>query len=80
MGPRGSPRTLAMWGYWRGVANTGNEARVEATQDSWYWGAPLPDCTFNAAVFMDASSERNDTIHQRVCFAFDALAALSGPA
>ncbi len=56
VGPRGSPRTLAMWGYWRGVANTGNEARVEATRDGWYWGAPLPDCTFNAAVFMDASS------------------------
>jgi len=56
VGPRGSPRTLAMWAYWRGVAVTGNEARVEAARNSWYWGAPLPNGMFNAAVFMDASS------------------------
>ena len=56
VGARGSPRTLAMWGYWRGVAGAGIEARVEAARDAWYWGAPLPGGTFNAAVFVDASS------------------------
>lgn len=55
-GHRSSPRTLAIWGYWHGVANTGNEARVEAARNGWYWGAPLPNGTFNAAVFVDASS------------------------
>jgi len=55
-GSRDSPRTLAMWAYWRGVAGSGGEARVEAARDAWYWGAPLPNGVFNAAVFMDASS------------------------
>lgn len=55
-GPRGSPRTLAIWGYWKGVAGASHEARVEAARTGWYWGAPLPDGTSNAAVFVDASS------------------------
>jgi flavin-dependent dehydrogenase len=52
---RGPVRTLAIWGYWRGVPQqNGNEPRIEAAADAWYWGAPLPDSSFNAAVFVDA--------------------------
>jgi flavin-dependent dehydrogenase len=47
------PRTLALWGYWQGCSLPGVEARVEATKDAWYWGSPLPDGSFNAAVFVD---------------------------
>ena len=48
----GTP-TLALWNYWRGSAISGNETRVEAGVEQWYWGAPLPDRSFNATVFVD---------------------------
>ena len=54
--PRGraAPSTLALWGYWRDVPRGDDNApRVEAARDAWYWGAPLPDGSFNAAVFVD---------------------------
>lgn len=47
--------TLAIYGYWRGVRLQGAETRVEAGQNEWFWGAPLPDHTFNATVFVDPS-------------------------
>jgi len=54
---RSSPRTLALWGYWRGVPERdGGAPRVEAAPGAWYWGAPLPDGSFNAAVFVEARS------------------------
>lgn len=49
-----SPSTLALYGYWRDVPWQGVESRVEAGTDEWFWGAPLPDGRFNAAVFLDA--------------------------
>jgi hypothetical protein len=51
---RAGPATAALYAYWRGVSLAGWETRVEAGEDSWYWGAPLPDGTFNATVFVDA--------------------------
>ncbi len=48
----GAP-TLALWNYWRACAITGDETRVEAGIEQWYWGAPLPDGGFNATVFVD---------------------------
>ncbi|HEY9663779.1 MAG TPA: tryptophan 7-halogenase, partial [Allocoleopsis sp.] len=48
------PTTLAMYGYWRETPLQGHESRVEAGTDEWFWGAPLPDGRFNAAVFIDA--------------------------
>jgi flavin-dependent dehydrogenase len=48
----GTP-TLALWNYWRGCAISGDETRVEAGAEQWYWGAPLPDGSFNATVFVD---------------------------
>lgn len=49
-----SPRTLALYGYWRDTGLCGPQTRVEAGRDHWFWGAPLPDATFNATVFVDA--------------------------
>jgi flavin-dependent dehydrogenase len=53
-----SARTLALYGYWRCAGLEGPETRVEAGPDAWYWGAPLPDGTFNAMVFVDPRSLR----------------------
>jgi flavin-dependent dehydrogenase len=46
------PRTLAVYGYWRG-ASLPTLPRIEAGRDSWYWGVPLPDGTYNTLVFVD---------------------------
>ena len=48
-----SPRTIALYAYWTGTDLGGCETRVEAGEAEWYWGAPLPDGTINAAVFLD---------------------------
>jgi hypothetical protein len=52
----------------------GTESRVEAGTDAWYWGAPLPNGTFNAVVFLDAkqygqirSSDRSSSLEQIYC-------------
>lgn len=44
--------TLAVYGYWRG-AGLPVMPRIEAGQDAWYWGVPLPDGTYNTLVFVD---------------------------
>jgi flavin-dependent dehydrogenase len=46
------PPTVALYGYWRGTGLGGTQSRVEAGGEQWYWGAPLPDGTVNAAVFL----------------------------
>jgi flavin-dependent dehydrogenase len=48
----GAP-TFALYNYWQGDGIVGEETRVEAGSQHWYWGAPLPDGTVNATVFMD---------------------------
>ena len=47
----GAP-TLALYAYWRSTGLTGAATRVEAGAKEWFWGAPLPDATFNATVFI----------------------------
>jgi flavin-dependent dehydrogenase len=54
---RASHRTLALYGYWRG-GSLPHEPRIEAGLDAWYWGVPLPDGTYNAIVFVDATDFR----------------------
>ena len=59
--------TLAVYGYWRG-ANLPTMPRIEAGQDGWYWGVPLPDGTYNTLVFMDPNwfrSAPGSTISER---------------
>ncbi len=47
-----SPPTLALYAYWQPQGDVGMESRVEAGEHGWFWGAPLPDGSFNAAVFL----------------------------
>jgi flavin-dependent dehydrogenase len=54
---RAAPRTVALYGYWRGEAIP-EEPRIEAGDDAWYWGVPLPDGTYNTLVFVDANHFR----------------------
>jgi len=54
---RTGPRTLALYGYWRGVSPP-QEPRIQAASDAWYWGVPLPDGTYNAMVFLDTTDFR----------------------
>jgi len=46
------PVTIALYGYWTNTGITGAETRVEAGGGHWYWGAPLPDGSVNASVFI----------------------------
>lgn len=50
-----SAPTAALYAYWETPEGMGPETRVEAGSDAWYWGAPLPDGSFNAAVFVDTA-------------------------
>jgi flavin-dependent dehydrogenase len=64
---KAGPSTLAVYGYWRG-ASLPALPRIEAGQDSWYWGVPLPDRTYNTLVFADPAwfrSAPGSTITQR---------------
>jgi flavin-dependent dehydrogenase len=73
---RVGPRTLALYGYWRG-GSLPAEPRIEAGRDAWYWGVPLPDGTYNAMVFVDAAqfrSQRTMSLHA----SYQALIARSG--
>jgi len=45
-------RTLALYAYWRGAALP-TQPRIEAGEEVWYWGVPLPDGTYNTLVFVD---------------------------
>ena len=56
---RSGAKTVAMFAYWAGVPCDGPETRVEAGDEAWYWGAPLPDGQWNAAVFVDPSRYRD---------------------
>jgi hypothetical protein len=75
---RMSPRTVGLFAYWRDVPLEGPETRVEAGDEAWYWGAPLPDGTFNATVFVDAALYRGNAARADAREAYyDALIARS---
>jgi hypothetical protein len=44
--------TLAVYGYWRG-AKLPVMPRIEAGEDGWHWGVPLPDGSYNTLAFVD---------------------------
>lgn len=71
---RYSPSTLALYGYWHNSSLAGLESRIEAGEEEWYWGAPLPNGTFNAAVFLDAKRYAGIKVDQRERFYCDLLA------
>jgi flavin-dependent dehydrogenase len=45
--------TFAIYKYWEGTNLFGPETRIEAGSEHWYWGAPLPNGSVNATVFVD---------------------------
>lgn len=47
-----APATVALYGYWRG-RSLPREPRMEAGRNSWFWGVPLPDGSYNTLVFVD---------------------------
>jgi flavin-dependent dehydrogenase len=51
------PRTLALYGYWVGD-RLPTRPRIEAAEDAWLWGVPLPDGSYNTLVFVDAERVR----------------------
>jgi flavin-dependent dehydrogenase len=55
---RTSAATLAVYGYWRGKSLP-TMPRIEAGQDGWYWGVPLPDGSYNTLVFLDPHQFRS---------------------
>jgi flavin-dependent dehydrogenase len=65
-----SARTLALYGYWSGKPPHGPETYVEAGPEGWYWGAHLPDGTFNAMVFVDPELPREQGIGRRTLESF----------
>ncbi len=54
-GEHAGVRTAALYAYWDGHGIDDPRTRVEAGDEAWYWGAPLPDGSFNATVFVDAA-------------------------
>jgi flavin-dependent dehydrogenase len=46
------PPTIALYAYWRDTGLVGQETRIEAGGDQWYWAAPLPDGSLIATVFV----------------------------
>jgi flavin-dependent dehydrogenase len=51
-------RTLAVYAYWRGTSLP-EAPRIEAGEDAWFWGVPLPDRTYNTLAFVDPKSLRS---------------------
>lgn len=45
-------RTLALHAYWRG-GGLPERPRIEALDDAWCWGVPLPDGTYDTIAFVD---------------------------
>jgi flavin-dependent dehydrogenase len=52
----GAP-TLAVYAYWR-AARLPSTPRIEAGEDAWFWGVPLPNGTYNALAFVDPKAFR----------------------
>jgi flavin-dependent dehydrogenase len=60
-------RTLAVYAYWHGT-RLPEAPQIEAGEDAWFWGVPLPDRTYNTLAFVDPKSFRSvpgDTLSQR---------------
>jgi len=52
------PRTIAFYAYWGGP-RLPSQPRIEAGEDAWYWGVPLPSGLYNTLVFADRSQARS---------------------
>lgn len=63
---RYGPKTIAISAWWKDTTIQAAETRVEAGTDCWYWGAMLPDGTFNATVFVNGSGFRSTNGHPHI--------------
>jgi flavin-dependent dehydrogenase len=74
-----SPKTLALYGYWRGV-KLPEAPRIEAGARQWYWGSPVPGRGFNAMAFVDRDSRREvrGTLQQHYYRLIEASQLLAG--
>jgi flavin-dependent dehydrogenase len=52
------PRTIAFYAYWDG-RRLPSQPRIEAGEDAWYWGVPLPNGPYNTLVFADHTQARS---------------------
>ncbi len=48
--------TTAIAAHWRGRALP-RESRIEALEEGWLWGSPLPNGSFSAMAFVDAGTD-----------------------
>jgi len=53
-----APPSVAFYAYFRDTGITGSQTRIESGRSHWFWGAPLPDGSFNATVFLSAADFR----------------------
>lgn len=62
--------TIALYGYWKETSIDGEEIRLEAGNNEWFWGASLPDGLFNAMVFVDTDRCRSNGVKRKDWQAF----------
>jgi flavin-dependent dehydrogenase len=56
-GGEAGPRTIALHRYWR-CARLPETPVIEAGEDGWFWGVPLPDGLTNTILFVDPARWR----------------------
>jgi flavin-dependent dehydrogenase len=49
------PRTVAISGIWKHADPSFAQTRIDAGTDEWFWGSPVAEGLYSAAVFVDAS-------------------------
>jgi 2-polyprenyl-6-methoxyphenol hydroxylase-like FAD-dependent oxidoreductase len=64
---RTSEPTLAMRGTWRG-AGLPREARVEALEEGWIWGSPMPDGSFACIACVDTPADYFELLAKSLLF------------
>ncbi len=62
---RTGARTAVYYAYWRG-SDLPQRPRIEAGDDAWYWGVPIPDGTYNTLVFADPRTCTPEGVQQRI--------------
>ncbi len=62
---RTGARTTAYYAYWQG-SDLPRQPRIEAADDAWYWGVPIPDGTYNTLVFADPRTCTPDSVQRRI--------------
>jgi flavin-dependent dehydrogenase len=65
----GAPRTAAISAAWAPADRSFVETRIEAGNDAWFWGSPLPGDAYAATIFLDAERMAGaSTASRAVCY------------